>query len=174
MTTMSDTGPATHRADRLQFDTWPPELLSWFDGCSLAGKTGFTASLVTCGDDGRLGTSLLGVGELYAPGPRSLRFALWAQARAARALATGARAALTFVFEGAFYQVQLDVTPIESTAAQAGGLACFEATIVSGEAQRVPYARLDAGIVFTLDEQEREATLRRWNAQIEWLMAAGE
>jgi hypothetical protein len=173
MTTMSDTGQSAHRADRLQFDAWPPELLSWFDGSSLAGKTGFTASLVTCGDDGRLGTSLLGIGELYAPGPRSLRFALWAQARAARALATGARAALTFVFDGAFYQVQLDVRPIVSHDAQAGGLACFEATIVSGEAQRVPYARLDAGIVFTLEEREREATLRRWREQVEWLMAAG-
>ena len=170
---MSDTGQSAHRADRLQFDAWPPELLSWFDGRSLEGRTGFTASLVTCGDDGRLGTSLLGIGELYAPGPRSVRFALWAQARAARALATGARAALTFVFDGAFYQVQLDATPIASTDALAGGLACFEAKILSGEAQRVPYARLDAGIVFTLDEGEREATLRRWRAQIGWLIAAG-
>jgi hypothetical protein len=171
---MSDTGPATHHADRLLFDVWPAELLSWFDGRSLAGKTGFTASLVTRQDDGRLGTSLLGIGEVYAPGPRSLRFALWAQARAARSLAMGANAALTFVFGGAFYQVQLSVKPIGSDAAQAGGLACFEATIMSGEAQRVPYARLDAGIVFTLDEREREATLRRWSVQIEWLMAAGE
>ncbi|WP_233864480.1 hypothetical protein [Paraburkholderia adhaesiva] len=171
---MSDTGPDLHRADRLQFDVWPGGLLSWFDGRSLADKTGFTASLVTHHDDGRLGTSLLGIGELYASGPRSLRFVLWAQARAASALATGARAALTFVFDGAFYQVQLGVTPIRSAEAQANGFACFEATIVSVELQRVPYARLDAGIVFTLDEREREATLRRWSAQIVWLKAAGE
>lgn len=169
---MSDTGTAAHRADRVQFDAWSPGLLAWFDGRLLASKAGFTVSLVTRDDDGRLGTSLLGIGELYAPGPHSLRFALWAQARAARALATGARAALTFVFDGAFYQVQLGVSPIRPAGAQAGGLVCFEATIVSGEAQRVPYARLDAGIVFTLDEREREATLRRWGMQVEWLMAA--
>ncbi|RQH10152.1 hypothetical protein D1Y85_02585 [Paraburkholderia dinghuensis] len=167
-------GPEVHRAEPLQFDVWPAGLLSWFDGHSLADKTGFTASLLTHHDDGRLGTSLLGIGELYAPGPHSLRFVLWAHARASKALAMGARAALTFVFDGAFYQVQLGVRPIGSAAAQASGLACFEATIVSGEAQRVPYARLDAGIVFTLDEHEREATLRRWSAQVEWLKAAGE
>lgn len=170
---MSDTGTSTRRAERAQFDAWPPELQAWFDGHSLASKAGFTASFVTCQEDGRLGTSLLGIGELYAPGTRSLRFALWAQARATRSLATGPRAALTFVFDGAFYQIQLDVKPFASTEAQASGLACFEATIVAGEVQRVPYARLDAGISFTLDEGERESTLRRWDRQVEWLMAAG-
>jgi len=169
---MSDADTASHRADRLQFDAWPPALLDWFDGSGLADRTGFTASLLTSNHDGRLGTALLGIGELYAPDPRSLRFALWAQARATHALAAGGRAALTFVFDGAFYQVQLDAVPIASDAAQAAGLACFEAGIASGEAQRVPYARLDAGIVFTLDEPQREATLRRWDEQMAWLKAA--
>ncbi|APA86911.1 hypothetical protein BJG93_04725 [Paraburkholderia sprentiae WSM5005] len=170
---MSDANAATHSADRLQFDAWPPALLDWFDGRALLARTGFAASLVTCHEDGRFGTSLLGIGELYASGPRSLRFALWAQARAARALAAGGRAALTFVFDGAFFQVQLDAMPIESTGAQGVGLACFEAVVASGEAQRVPYAQLDAGITFTLDERDREMTLERWNQQIEWLKAVG-
>lgn len=166
---MSDAGSNDHRADRFGFDAWPRELLAWFDGSALESKTGFTASLVTQQADGRLGTSLLGIGELYAPDARSLRLALWAQARAARALAGGAPAALTFVFDGAFYQVQLRVAPMASAPAEATGLACFEAVISAGEAQRVPYARLDAGIAFTLDEGQREATLRRWATQIEWL-----
>lgn len=169
---MNDADTASHRADRLQFDAWPPALLDWFDGRGLADRTGFTASLLTANEDGRIGTALLGIGELYAPDPRSLRLALWAQSRATRALAAGGRAALTFVFDGAFYQVQLDAVPIASDAARAAGLACFEAAIASAEAQRVPYARLDAGIAFTLDEQEREATLRRWDQQREWLKAA--
>jgi len=172
MNMMNDANAASHRADRLQFDAWPSALLEWFDGNALAARTGFTAALVTCQQDGRLGTSLLGIGELYAPGPRSLRFALWAQARAARALAAGGRAALTFVFDGAFYQVQLDAVPIASAGAQAAGLACFEAVTALGEAQRVPYARLEGGIAFTLDERERETTLQRWRQQIEWLKAA--
>jgi len=171
---MSNTGTPTRRAELAQFDAWPPELQTWFDGQLLASKAGFTASFVTCQEGGRLGTSLLGIGELYAPGPRSLRFALWARARATRSLATSPRAALTFVFGDAFYQIQLDVKPFASAEAQASGLACFEATIVSGELQRAPYARLDAGISFTLDEELREATLSRWGRQLEWLMAAGE
>ncbi|WP_322014872.1 hypothetical protein [Paraburkholderia sp. J12] len=166
---MSDPGSDNHRADRLQFEAWPPELLAWFDGSNLAGKTGFTASLVTRQADGRLGTSLLGIGELYAPDARTLRVALWSGARSARSLAGSAPAALTFVFDGAFYQVQLDAVQMASREAEAAGLACFEAAIAAGEAQRVPYARLDSGIVFTLDESGREATLRRWAEQVEWL-----
>lgn len=169
---MSDSGSGNPRAERLEFDTWSPELLAWFDGRALAEKTGFTASLVTRNLDGRLGTSLLGIGELYAPDAGALRLALWAQARAARALAGDAGAALTFVFDGAFYQVQLDVAPLVSAQAEAAGLVCFEARVAAGEAQRVPYARLDAGIAFTLDEGGREATLCRWGAQVEWLKHA--
>lgn len=171
---MSDTGTSVRRAEQAQFDAWPPGVQAWFDGRSLASKAGFTASLVTCQEDGRLGTSLLSIGELYAPGPRSLRFSLWAQARATRSLAARGRAALAFVFDGAFYQIQLDVKPLASAEAQASGLACFDATIVAGEVQRVPYARLDAGIAFTLDEGERESTLRRWSRQVDWLMGGGE
>jgi hypothetical protein len=173
MKTMSDSGTGNHRAERLQFDAWPAELQAWFDGNALESKTGFTASLVTRNVDGRLGTSLLGIGELVAPDARSLRFALWVQARAARALAEGAGAALTFVFEGAFYQVQLEVVPLTSAQAEAAGLACFAATIAAGEVQRVPYARLEGGVTFTLEEHEREATLRRWEQQVEWLKQAG-
>jgi hypothetical protein len=166
---MSASGPDNHRADRLQFDTWPRELLAWFDGSALESKTGFTASLVTGEASGRLGTSLLGIGELYAPNAHSLRLALWSQARAARALAGGAPAALTFVFDGAFYQVQMSAAPMAVPQAQAQGLACFEAVLLAAEAQRVPYARLDSGIVFTLEERGRETTMRRWATQIEWL-----
>jgi hypothetical protein len=166
---MSASGSDNHRADRLQFDAWPRDLLAWFDGSALESKTGFTASLVTCEASGRLGTSLLGIGELYAPNAHSLRLALWAQARAAQALAGGVPAALTFVFDGAFYQVQLNAVPMAVEQAEAQGLACFEAALVAGEAQRVPYARLESGIAFTLEEGGREATMRRWALQVEWL-----
>ena len=135
---MSDSGSGNPRAERLEFDTWSPELLAWFDGRALAEKTGFTASLVTRNLDGRLGTSLLGIGELYAPDAGALRLALWAQARAARALAGDAGAALTFVFDGAFYQVQLDVAPLVSAQAEAAGL-----LLVQGGAERGAYSGAD-------------------------------
>ena len=155
-----------------QFDTWPAPLAAWFDGSALADKAGFTASLVTCNTDGRIGTSLLGIGELYAPGPRALRFALWAHSRAARALAQRSRAALTFVFDAAFHQVQLDVTPLPSDAARDAGLACFSGTLALGEVQRASYARLEHGIGFTLAEDVRDAVLKRWEAQLEMLKRA--
>ncbi|HTH61938.1 MAG TPA: hypothetical protein VL689_17520 [Paraburkholderia sp.] len=156
-----------------QFDTWPAPLLAWFDGTALADKTGFTASLLTCSADGRIGTSLLGIGELYAAHPHALRFTLWAQSRAAAALAAHARSALTFVFDAAFYQVQLDVVPLSSDAARNAGLACFEGTIAAGEVQRVTYAQLDHGIGFSLADDVRDAVLERWVGQVEMLKRAG-
>ena len=147
------------------FDEWPPTLRAAFDGTSLETKIGFTASLITRDVNGHLRTSLLGVGELYAPDSRTLCFALWPHSRAARALAGGGRAALTFVFDDAFYQVQLDIEPLP----EAGGeLACFTGSIDTGEAQRVRYARLTGGITFDL-EGERETVLDRWKQQIEHL-----
>jgi len=155
-----------------QFDAWSAPLVAWFDGGALADKTGFTASLVTCGADGRIGTSLLGIGELYAAGPRTLRFALWAQSRAASALASHARAALTFVFDAAFYQVQLDVRPLASDGARDAGLVCFEGTIAAGEMQRVSYAQLEHGIGFSLADDVRDGVLQRWATQVEMLKRA--
>lgn len=150
------------------FDEWPPALRAAFDGTSLADKTGFTASLVTLDANGHLRTSLLGGGELYAPDSRTVWIALWPQSRAARALAHGGRAALTFVFDDAFYQVQLN---IEASIDTGNGLACFKGSIDTGEAQRVRYARLTGGITFEL-EGERGAVLDRWNQQIEHLKKA--
>src|SRR5258708_11033187 len=125
------------------FDEWPVELRAAFDGTSLETKTGFTASLVTRDINGHLRTSLLGVGELYAPDSRTVCLALWPQSRAARALAQGGRAALTFVFDDAFYQVQLDIEPLPQPGDSEGaGLACFSGSIDTGELQRVRYARL--------------------------------
>ncbi|RAG29999.1 hypothetical protein DN551_31045, partial [Burkholderia multivorans] len=68
-------------------------------------------------------------------------------------LAQRRAAALTLVADGAFYQAQLNVAPLEGTF---GGLAGFAATIAHGDAQRVGYARLATGVTFAL-EGERAA-----------------
>ena len=166
MTTSTDQNRAL---DQQVFDEWPVELRALFDGSGLASKIGFTASLVTVDESGaHLRTSLLGIGEIYAPDSRTLCIALWPQSRAARAIARSGRAALTFVFDDAFYQVQLALAPLSAGPA---GLACFAGSIESGEAQRVGYARLTAGITFDLEEG-REAVLERWTQQIEDLKKA--
>lgn len=170
---MLDEGSKIHASGRAaalaQFEAWPTPLQAWFDGTDLARKTGFTASLITRNVDGRLGTSLLSLGELYAGDARTLCFALWARSRAAQALAQGGRAALTFVFDAAFYQVQLDVVACPSEAVDVAGLACFAGTIAAGEMQRVPYASLEHGITFLVGEDVRDAVLQRWATQIELL-----
>lgn len=155
--------------ERWTFDTWPHGVATLFDGEQLERKAAFTASLLVIDDAAELPevrTALLSVGELYAPDARSLRFSLWPQSRGARALSTQHRAALTFVLDSAFYQVQLR---IESSGTTADGLACFAAAIASGEAQRVGYAALKTGITFELTEESRAGGLERWRRQIEQL-----
>ncbi|SIT39506.1 conserved hypothetical protein [Paraburkholderia piptadeniae] len=158
--------------DQQVFDEWPVELRALFDGAALESKVGFTASLLTVDPSGgHVRTSLLGIGELYAPDSRTLCIALWPQSRAARAIGLNGRSALTFVFDDAFYQIQLQLAPMHADGA---GLACFAGSIESGEAQRVRYARLTSGITFELEEG-RDAVLERWTQQIEYLKkAAGD
>lgn len=185
----SSVEPTPRALEQRAFDEWPPALRALFDGTALATKIGFTASLVTCDAGGHLRTSLLGIGELYAPDARSLAFALWPSSRAARTLASGgergtpigehahgrAHAALTFVHDGAFHQVQLAVEPLPGgEGADGSGLALFLASIDAGEAQQAGYARLTSGIAFELSGQpgEQHAVLARWERQIDALRRA--
>jgi hypothetical protein len=159
--------------EQTMFDAWPAAVRSLFDGALLASKVGFTASLLTTdANNGHVRTSLLGVGELYAADSCTLCVALWPQSRAAGVLAQSGRAALTFVCEDAFYQVQLLFRPLASMQNDASGLAYFIGTIEAGEAQRVPYAHLTGGITFELAEEDKAAVLDRWQQQIEHLKQA--
>lgn len=173
---MSDSSASSASSNRERmleqqtFDAWPQPLRMLFDGTSLAAKMGFTASLVTVNESGSIRTSLLGPGELYAPDAQRLSIALWPQSRAANVLAQSGRAALTFVFDEAFYQVQLRMMPL---AAADATLAYFIGSIETGEAQRVGYARLTGGILFELGA-DSAAVLARWEQQIGDLKRAAD
>ncbi|MFM0394466.1 hypothetical protein [Paraburkholderia phytofirmans] len=168
---MSDSPAAERPVEQTVFDEWPDTVRALFDGSSLASKTGFTASLLSVDTNGHVRTSLLGVGELYAPDSRTLCIALWPQARATRAIAQSGRAALTFVCDEGFYQVQLLMTPLASVAGDASGLVYLHGSIDTAEAQSVRYARLTSGITFEL-EGEGKTVLDRWEQQIEHLKQA--
>ncbi|NPT39986.1 hypothetical protein GNZ12_01335 [Paraburkholderia sp. 1N] len=168
---MSDSSAPERPLEQNVFDEWPDAVRTLFDGSSLASKTRFTASLLTVDANGHVRTSLLSVGELYAPDSRSLCIAVWPQARAARVIAQSGRAALTFVCDEAFYQVQLRVTPLAGVTGDDSGLAYLIGSIDTAEAQSVRYARLTSGITFEL-EGEGEAVLDRWEQQIEHLKQA--
>jgi hypothetical protein len=218
MSSSGDPGGARRPLAQRTFDEWPPALRALFDGTALASKIGFTASLITCDAGGHVRTSLIGIGELYAPDSRHLAFALWPSSRAARTLASPsqsaahpseagrlsrepqaaaaswrdhprARAALTFVHDEVFYQVQLGMDVLRdadeegdvSAGAEAGideqpgsGLAQFLGSIEAGEMQQVGYARLTSGVTFELsgEASERHAVLDRWSRQIERLRQA--
>ncbi|CAH2771850.1 MAG: FIG00453616: hypothetical protein [uncultured Caballeronia sp.] len=162
------TASGAHGFEHGTFDEWPLELRKLFDGTSIKTKTGFTASLLAA-DEGRVQTSLLSVGELFAPDRGTLCFSLWPQSRAARLVSKTGRATLTFVFNEAFFQVQLQarIAPLEGTS-----VTCFIATIESGEWQKVPYARLAQGIGFEFAQGHGDAVLARWRKQIDVLKRA--
>ena len=172
---MTDSAQPARALEQELFDEWPDAVRALFDGTGLREKTGFTASLVSVDANGHVRTSLLGIGELYAPDSRTVCIALWPQARATRVLTQSRRAALTFVFDDAFYQVQLEFEALPSQGDTTGraGLACFAGSIDTGEAQRVRYARLTCGITFELQE-DNEAVLERWEQQIEHLKRAAQ
>ncbi|MBN3805963.1 hypothetical protein GXB81_23335 [Paraburkholderia sp. Ac-20336] len=153
------------------FDEWPDAVRALFDGSSIGGKSGFTASLLTVDANGHVRTSLLSVGELYAPDARTLCIALWPQARATRAIAQSGRATLSFVCDAAFYQVQLRVAPLASAVGGDSGLVYLLGSIDTGEVQSVRYARLTGGITFELEGGGREV-LDRWEKQVEHLKRA--
>ena len=174
---MNDATPDRERDTRHDnqhgtFDEWPAALRALFDGTSIETKKGFTASLLAV-DEGRIRTSLLSVGELFAPDTRTLCFSLWPQSRTAKAISKTGRATLTFVFDEAFFQVQLRARSPESAGSPRSVphgnpmLAYFIATIETGEWQRVSYARLTSGIGFELEGGD--AVLVRWQAQVETL-----
>jgi hypothetical protein len=166
------TDSASERSlDHEVFDEWPDAARVLFDGSSLASKMGVTASLLTIDANGHVRTSLLGVGELYAPDSRTLRVALWPDSRAAAVLATSGRGTLTFVCEDSFFQVQLRFEPLQRAADDSGELAYFSGSIDTGETQRVRYARLTGGVTFELGEGGA-AVLDRWGRQIEHLKQA--
>ena len=168
---MSDSSASARPIEQNVFDEWPDAVRALFDGSSLASKTGFTASLLTVDANGHVRTSLLGVGELYAPDSRTLCIALWPQARATRAIEQSGRAALSFVCDAAFYQVQLLVAPLAGIAGDDSGLVYLIGSIDTAESQSVRYARLTSGITFELEE-EGSAVLDRWERQIEHLKQA--
>ncbi|MFM0735773.1 hypothetical protein PQQ51_00830 [Paraburkholderia xenovorans] len=165
--------PAPYRPlEQTVFDEWPAAVRALLDGSSLAARKGFTASLLSVDAKGHMRTSLLGVGELYAPDSRTLCIALWPQARAARAIGQSGRAALSFVCDEAFYQVQLFAAPLAGVEGDDSGLRYLICSIDTGEAQSVRYARLTSGITFEFAQGEGEAVLDRWERQIEHLKQA--
>ncbi|MBR8143639.1 hypothetical protein KDW46_14880 [Burkholderia vietnamiensis] len=158
-----------HALEQWTFDAWPPAVVALFDGTALERHADLAASLIVATGDGQLRTTLLSIGEIFARDARTLLLVLWPQSRAAHALLQRRTAALTLVADGAFFQAQLVIEPLEG---DFGGLAGFAATIAHGDAQRVGYAHLATGVTFALEGEGRADVLARWQRQVEHLRRA--
>jgi len=131
---------------------------------------GLTLLLLTTRADGWPHQAMLSVGEVACPAPDRLSLAVWPQSSSTRNLRERGRATLTAVVGGVSYLLRLEVeeggelrTPL------AGTLARFGARVVAVVADEAPYARLEDGVRFTLND--RDATLPRWREVKEALTA---
>ncbi len=149
------------------FSEWPDGIRTLFDGYHIETKTGFTALLMAV-DGHCVRTSMLSVGEVFAPDERSVLLALWPASRVAKAVEITGFVTMTFVFDQAYFQVQLEVKARPA----AGPPNIYLATIQTGEWQRVDYARLKHGIEFEFAPEHEQATLARWRDQVASLRQA--
>lgn len=122
---------------------------------------GLTLGLLTMRDDGWPHEALLSVGEAVAIDRRRLRLALWPTSTATRNLAEHGRATLATVLEQTSFTVRLTAHGAgELATRRAGTLARFEARVEETHADAAPYAVLESGVRFRLNDPDE--ALSRW------------
>jgi hypothetical protein len=124
---------------------------------------GFTLLLLTVREDGWPHQAMLSVGEVAVAGDDRLVLAVWPQATSTRNLKVSGRATLTAVVGGVAYALRLEIDARGSV----GALARFDARVAAATADEAPYARIEHGVEFTLND--RDSTLARWRATREAL-----
>ncbi|MBB4661836.1 pyridoxamine 5'-phosphate oxidase family protein [Conexibacter arvalis] len=140
----------------------PPPLRALLDADPGAeAADGFTLLLLTTRADGWPHQAMLSVGEVACAGDDRLALAVWPSSSSTANLRERGRATLTAVVDGVSYLLRLDVREAGELATPLGGtLARFDARVVAAVADEAPYARLEDGVRFTLND--RDATLTRW------------
>lgn len=122
---------------------------------------GFTLLLLTARADGWPHQAMLSVGEVACTGEDRLALAVWPGSSSTANLRERGRATLTAVVDGVSYLLRLEVAEAGAlTTPLAGTLARFDARVAAAVADEAPYACLEAGVRFTLND--RDATLPRW------------
>jgi hypothetical protein len=150
----------------------PPALRAVLDDDDLARHEGFTLQLMTVRDDGWPHVALLSVGEVVALDARLLRLAIWPGSTSATNLAARGRATLAAVLAPTSYLVRVSARPLGTLETPVGGrLAAFEVVVEESAADEAPYAQLEAGVRYRLNDPQ--ATLPRWHATRVALREAG-
>lgn len=128
---------------------------------------GFTLLLLTPREDGWPHQAMLSVGEVACEAqPDRLRLAVWPRSTSTQNLRARERATLTAVVDGVSYALFLAV---EQVGDLPSGLVRFDTRVAAATADEAPYARLESGVRFTLND--REDVLARWRATRQELVA---
>jgi hypothetical protein len=139
----------------------PPALGELLASDDLAAAEGFTMLLLTSTSDGWPHMAMVSVGEVVATGDDTLRLALWPGSTATGNLTPSGNALLAAVVENTSYSVRLAVRRAgEVDTPLAGQLARFEARVDAASADEAPYAVLESGVRFRLNDPP--SVLARW------------
>jgi hypothetical protein len=139
----------------------PAPLADALAPAQIADAEGFTLLLLSVDDAGWPHQAMLSLGEVTVVDPGRLRLALWPGSTCTRNLTARSPATLTCVVGGKSYAIRLAVRRLDDLQVGAGPtLAAFDAQIEGISADEAPYAVLEAGVRFRLND--REAVLARW------------
>ena len=122
---------------------------------------GFTILLLSNTGEGWPHAAMISTGEIVTIDDTKLLLALWPRSTATRNLSAFKRATLLAVIEHTSYSVRFSVRRLPDFDTPLGGtMACFEGAVNAASADEAPYAVLEAGIRFRLNDPA--ATLARW------------
>lgn len=122
---------------------------------------GFTVLLITLSESGHPDVAMLSCGEVVVGDPHHVSLALWPRSTATANLSERPRCTLSAVADGTSWTVQLSTREAgEVTTPLSGTLRRFEARPIQVKSDRAPYATLDSGVTFHLNDPER--ALPRW------------
>lgn len=149
----------------------PAPLLAALAPTGMAEAEGFTLLLLSVDHDGWPHQAMLSVGEVAVLDPAHLRLALWSRSTTTQNLTARPTATLTCVVAPTSYAIRVLTQRGEDLRLGAGiVLACFDASIEGISADEAPYAILESGVRFRLND--REQVFARWAATRKALGAA--
>lgn len=137
------------------------EVQAFLAGDDLEAAHGFTVLLLSRTGDGWPHLAMLSLGELICLDAAKIRLALWPKSTAADNLADRRQATLCFVAEGMSYSIRLSTRLLETASiAGVGERAFFEGDVDSVGIDSAPYATIESGVRFRLNDAGQ--TLAIW------------
>jgi hypothetical protein len=125
------------------------------------GAEGVAILVLTVRDDGWPHQAMVSAGELVLMDDRRLALALWPTSTSAANATANGQVTLAAVIGPTSYTVRARARRVDDLVTPLGGtLARFELTVVAAAADEAPYARLESGIRFSLNDPD--STLARW------------